>query len=317
MGRARPVVAVLDRAWPKVRPEELLATLLSDPATLSRAAEGVLTADEQQELRWRRPPRSLRSARWSAADHVLIDEIAGMIEHPAGYGHVVVDEAQDLSPMECRAIARRGRHGSLTVLGDLAQGTSPWAAITWEDQLTHLGKADCPVAALTTGFRVPAMVLALANRLLPALSASAPPTRSIRTDGTLRVRPVADLASETVVAVHAALELEGSIAVIAPEHLAETLAASLNAVGIATNAADEDHPDRRVTVLAAAIAKGLEFDHAIVVEPDEIVRAEPRGLNRLYVVLTRAVSRLDVLHTGPLPGLLDDRHYSSPPSSSS
>ncbi len=305
IGRARPVTTALDRAWPKVRPDELLATLLADPGALARAADGVLSPAEQNAIRWRRPPRSFRSAKWSAADHVLLDELAGLIEHPAGYRHIVVDEAQDLSPMQCRALARRSVHGSLTVLGDLAQGTSPWAASDWHEQLGYLGKDGATVAALTTGFRVPAAVLAFANRLLPGLRVAAPPTTSMRTDGGLAVRQAADLAPATVAAVRAALDHEGSIGVIAVEPLLAQLSAALHAAGVPIGAAGEDRPDRRVTVLPAGLAKGLEFDHVIVVEPDDIVRAEPRGLNRLYVVLTRAVSRLDVLHSRPLPALLD------------
>jgi DNA helicase IV len=304
IGRARAVTAALDHAWPEVRPEQLLTTLLSDPEALGRAADGILTAEEQKTILWQRPPRSFKSAKWSAADHLLLDEIAGLVERPASYRHIVIDEAQDLSPMQCRALARRSEHGSLTVLGDLAQGTSPWTASDWHEQMSHLGKAGSPVAALTMGFRVPAVVLAFANRLLPGLCVAAPPTRSLRTDGALRVRHVPDLTSATVAAVHAALEHEGSIAVIATDTLLADLSAALHAAGLAVNTAEEDNPDRRVTVLPATLAKGLEFDHVIVVEPDDIVRAEPRGLNRLYVVLTRAVSRLDVLHSRPLPALL-------------
>ncbi|MGK5671722.1 HelD family protein [Micromonospora sp. URMC 106] len=304
IGRARPVAAALDHAWPRVRPEELLATLLGDPEALARAADGILTTEEQKTILWQRPPRSVRSAKWSAADLVLLDEIAGLIEHPASYGHIVVDEAQDLSPMQCRVLARRSEHGSLTVLGDLAQGTSDWAASDWHQQMAHLGKDDSPVAALTMGFRVPAEVLAFANRLLPGLRVTAPATRSIRTDGALRVRHEPDLASATVAAVRAALDREGSIAVIATDTLLTSLSAALHAAGLAVNTAQEDGPGRRVTLLPAVLAKGLEFDHVIVVEPDDIVRAEPRGLNRLFVVLTRAVSRLDVLHSRPLPALL-------------
>ncbi|GIF71291.1 HelD family protein [Asanoa siamensis] len=305
IGRGRPVTAVLDRMWPKIRPEELLTALLTDPTT---AADGVLTADEQRAIRWPRPPRSFRSAKWTSADHVLLDEIAGLIEHPAGFRHIVVDEAQDLSPMQCRVLARRSEHGSLTVLGDLAQGTTPWAATTWPEQMAHLGRPDAVVEALTTGFRVPATVLNLANRLLPG---TAPLTRSLRTDGALRIRHDDDLAGATVAAVHAALQHAGSIAVIATDARLATLSEALRAAGVEVNTADDDR--HRVTALPATLAKGLEFDHVIAVEPDEIVRAEPRGLNRLYVVLTRAVTRLDVLHSRPLPALLTEPVREAPP----
>ncbi|GAA5072812.1 hypothetical protein HNP84_009323 [Thermocatellispora tengchongensis] len=124
----RAVGTLIQPIWPAVRPQEVVAGLLGDAAALAEAADGVLTPAEQAAILWRRPPRTYRGARWSQADLVLLDEVAGLLERPKGYGHVIVDEAQDLSPMECRAVARRSEHGSITVLGDLAQGTTPWAA---------------------------------------------------------------------------------------------------------------------------------------------------------------------------------------------
>ncbi|SMF68857.1 AAA family ATPase [Streptomyces sp. Amel2xC10] len=292
--RARAVGACLDAVWPRVTPEEVLAELLGDPEALARASDGVLDTAEREALNRPRQPRSRRALRWSEADAVLLDEIAGLLEHPEGYGHVVVDEAQDLSPMECRAIARRVRFGSLTVLGDLAQGTTVWAARSWRDQLAHLGKPDAALVPLTTGYRVPGAVLALANRLLDRLGADVPRPRSLRRDGTLTVRRAADgLPAAVVTAVREALTHEGSIAVVTAEihtALAET---ALTESGLI--------PSPRVTVVPATQVKGLEYDHVIAVEPAAITASGPRGLNHLYVALTRAVSRLDVLHEGELP----------------
>ncbi|MGN9909497.1 HelD family protein [Phytohabitans sp. LJ34] len=268
MGRSRPVREFLDHVWPAVRPEDVVAALLRDP---SAAAAGILTSGEQEAIT---RPRT----KWSAADLVLIDEVAGLIDHPESFGHIVVDEAQDLSPMECRALARRSAHGSLTVLGDLAQGTTPWAASGWPEQLAHLGKPKAQVIALTAGFRVPGAVLAVANRLLATLDVDVPPTRAVRGDGSLRVRHAEDLRSATAEAVREALEHEGSIGVIAPFAL--------------------DEPSDRVTVLPAAMVKGLEFDHVVLVEPADLA---PR---LLYVALTRAVSRLDIIHRRPLPAAI-------------
>ncbi|MDX2862617.1 HelD family protein, partial [Streptomyces scabiei] len=183
ISRSRPVGAYVDAVWPKVRPEEVVAGLLGDPDASAGAAEGLLDAGERKALRWAKPPRTWRSARWSAADLVLLDEVAGLLAHPEGYGHVVVDEAQDLSPMECRAIARRAAYGSVTVLGDLAQGTTPWAARDWPGLLAHLGKPDAHVVPLTTGFRVPQAVVGLANGLLGRLGVEVPAARSLRRDG--------------------------------------------------------------------------------------------------------------------------------------
>ncbi|WP_369181082.1 HelD family protein [Streptomyces mutabilis] len=304
--RARPVTAYLDAAWPRVRPEEVVAGLLGDPDALARAADGLLDGDEQRAVLWPATGarRSWRSARWSAADLVLLDEVAGLLEHPEGYGHIVVDEAQDLSPMECRAIARRAAFGSLTVLGDLAQGTTPWAARSWRTSLAHLGRPDAPVVPLTTGFRVPQAVVGLANRLLARLGVDVPEARSLRTDGELTIRPAAPggVVDAVVDAVRAALARDGSVGVVAADADVPGLRAALDAAGIPAGGPEE--LGARVTVAPASVVKGLEYDHVVAVEPAAIAEAEGaggRGLHRLYVVLTRAVSRLDVVHGRPLP----------------
>ncbi|MFH8339799.1 HelD family protein [Streptomyces sp. AM6-12] len=299
MERARPLTAQLDLVWPKVRPEEALARLLTDEEELARSADGILTPGEQAALLWARPPRSFKSARWSAADLVLLDELSGLIEHPEGYGHIVVDEAQDLSPMECRAVARRAAFGSLTVLGDLAQATAPWAARDWSAQLRHLGRPDAAVVSLTTGFRVPAAVVALANRLLARLEVAVPPARSLRTDGELTLHPTDDVLATTVAAARRALTREGSVGVIAADADVPAVAGALTGAGL--EPATPDARGARLTLVPASVAKGLEYDHVIAVEPAAVTEAEERGAHRLYVVLTRAVSRLDVVHGRPLP----------------
>ncbi|GGY28081.1 HelD family protein [Streptomyces djakartensis] len=299
--RARPVSAYVDAVWPRVRPEEVVAGLLADEGALAEAADGLLDRTEQRALLWRKPPRSWKSARWSEADLVLLDEAAGLIEHPAGYGHVVVDEAQDLSPMECRAIARRASFGSLTVLGDLAQGTTPWAARSWPALLAHLGKPDAAMVALSTGFRVPQAVVGLANRLLERLDVDVPAARSLRGGGELRVRETTagGVPAAVVEAVREALGREGSVGVVAADTDVPRVRAALEAAGI--QAAGPQELGARLSLVPASMVKGLEYDHVVAVEPAAIAEAEERGLHRLYVVLTRAVSRLEVVHGRPLP----------------
>ncbi|SNX62169.1 DNA helicase IV [Streptomyces sp. TLI_55] len=297
---ASAVRPYVDAVWPRVRAEEVVAELLADGGVLEAAGRGLLDGDEQKALLWSRPPRSWKSARWSAADLVLLDEVGGLIEHPEGYGHVVVDEAQDLSPMECRAIARRAVFGSLTVLGDLAQGTTPWAARTWGGLLAHLGRPDAAVVPLTTGFRVPEAVVGLANRLLRRLDVDVPEARSLRRDGELRVREAGDdLLGAVVAAVRDALGREGSVGVIAADGDVPRVRAALDAAGVPV--AGPDDLAARVTLVPASLVKGLEYDHVVAVEPAAIAEAEERGLHRLYVVLTRAVSGLEVVHGRPLP----------------
>jgi DNA helicase IV len=300
MARSRPVTEFLDHAWPAIMPEELVASVLTDPSV----GAGLLTDAEQEAIRWQRPPRTTKAARWSDADALLVDEAAGLIERTTSYGHVIVDEAQDLSPMQCRAIARRSEHGSLTVLGDLAQGTAAWATPDWATSLAYLGKPGAQVVPLTIGFRVPAAVVALANGLLASLDVHVAPAVSLRRDGELKITEVSDVDGATVSAAQHALDFAGSVGVIAADATAGRLTEALRAHGIDTAAVDNVEALARLTVVPASLAKGLEYDHVIVVEPAEIVAAEPRGLNRLYVVLTRAVSRLDVLHAEELPPAL-------------
>lgn len=207
--------------------------------------------------------------------------------------------------MECRAIARRTAFGSLTVLGDLAQGTAPWAARSWPAVLRHLGKPEAAVVALTTGFRVPQAVVALADRLLERLDVDVPAARSLRGDGEVRLRKVPGpdaLPAAVVAAVRDALGREGSIGVVAADADVPRLRRALAGAGV--EAAGPEAPAARVAVVPASVVKGLEYDHVVAVEPAAVAEAEghgERGLRRLYVVLTRAVSRLDVVHGRPLP----------------
>ncbi|MEV6123621.1 AAA family ATPase [Streptomyces sp. NPDC052077] len=305
VGRSRPVAGCLDAVWPRTRPEEVVAGLLGDAGVLERAARGLL--DEGERTALLRPGgarRTWRTARWSAADLVLLDEAAGLLDRPEGYGHIVVDEAQDLSPMECRAVARRAVFGSLTVLGDLAQGTTPWAARSWRTVLAHLDRPGAAVVPLTTGYRVPREVVALTNRLLARLGVDAPPARSLRGDGELTLRQAApgEVAEAVVGAVRGALAREGSVGVVAAGAAVPGLRRDLAAAGIAAGGPGDS--GGRVAVVPAGVVKGLEYDHVVAVEPAAVAEEDgggERGLRRLYVVLTRAVSRLDVVHARPLP----------------
>ena len=309
--RTRQVRAAVDAVWPKPDPVRLVFRLLSDPELLSRAAEGLLEPAEQAAISWAVPPRGPGSARWSAADAVLIDEARDLIERTPSLAHVVVDEAQDLSPMECRAIGRRCATGSATVLGDLAQGTTAWAAASWPELLGHLGKDEAELRVLETGYRVPRQILDFASRLLDQIAPGLGAARSVRQDaGALQVSQVspAELPAALIAAVTDALARPGSAAVIAADADVPPLAATLAGAGVpftSLGEPEEQEPEEpagsRLTLVPVTLAKGLEFDQVIVVEPDRIAGAERRGLHRLYVALTRAVSRLTVLHTGPLP----------------
>nr|WP_234899889.1 UvrD-helicase domain-containing protein [Streptomyces filamentosus] len=316
VARNAAVKALVKECWPPVDPAKLVLRLLGDAEFLAEHSAGVLTDEERKLLLWEKPARSVRTARWSAADTVLIDEATDLVERTHSLGHVVLDEAQDLSPMQYRAVGRRCTTGSATVLGDLAQGTTPWATRSWEDALGHLGKPEARVEELTAGFRVPSEVIAYASRLLPHMAPGLAPVESVRENpGAFEVREAAGAAGDSAGAVVAvcvdALAHEGSIGLIAADARIAPLAAALEAAGMPyLSPGEETTAESRLTLVPASLAKGLEYDHVVLDEPAAVVDGEPderTGLRRLYVALTRAVSGLTIVHAAPLPEQLEPR----------
>ncbi|MGH9170096.1 MAG: HelD family protein [Acidimicrobiales bacterium] len=322
--------AVLDKLWPSLSAAAVLRRLYSNSGTRARATRSVL-GDNERNLLARKSSGPVSKERWTRADLALLDEIQDLIGGTTQtYGHIVIDEAQDLSAMELRMIARRSRRGSMTILGDLAQATAPAAQASWESVVTVLtgGRAGESLGAgepgealrgrrqsvqleeLTVGYRVPAPIMELANRLLPRIAPDLPPTTSVRDTGdppqVVSVPP--DLLLDSVAAATEELTKEwASLAVVVPHSLKEPLAGTLRRRGVGyvdgeVQLALGDH----VTLLAPESTKGLEFDAVIVVEPGRIVAEAPAqsGESLLYVVLTRAVQHLTVLHGEPLPAAL-------------
>ncbi|MFD0312157.1 HelD family protein [Streptomyces sp. NPDC127119] len=316
VARNPAVKAAVKAIWPPVDPAKLVFRLLSDADFLALHAEGVLTEEEQETIRWAKPVRSVKSVKWAAADAVLIDEATDLVQRTHSLGHVVLDEAQDLSPMQYRAVGRRCTTGSATVLGDLAQGTTPWATRSWEEALAHLGKSEAVVEELTAGFRVPTDVITYASRLLPYIAPGLAPVASVRENpGFFEVRAVREAAVDTTAAevVSACEELlarEGSVGLIAADGRVPVLAEALAKAGLDHLApGEETTASARLTLVPASLAKGLEYDYVVLDEPQAVVDGEPderTGLRRLYVTLTRAVSGLIVTHADALPAQLED-----------
>jgi DNA helicase IV len=302
VARSAPVQKMVDRLWPARDPVRVVMALLGDPVVMAAAADGVLNAEEQRLLLWERPARGPRSARWSLADAVLVDEAADLVQREPSLGHVVLDEAQDLSPMQLRAVGRRCSTGAATVLGDIAQGTTPWATDDWATTLHHLGKPGSHVEVLRRGYRVPAAVLDFASRLLPHIAPGVDPAESVRENtGALELVAAVDLAVAVDAQVLRLLTEPGSVGVVVADDDVDAASAALSAPHAVLGRDVDAH---RVTLVPATLAKGLEYDNVVVVEPAGIVAAEPstwQGLRRLYVVLTRAVTGLTVVHSRPLP----------------
>ncbi|GAA0604388.1 AAA family ATPase [Kribbella sandramycini] len=310
VARSRPVKQYAEALWPAVDPAKLLFRLFTEPELLAEHADGILTAEEQQLLVWEKAPRSAGAAKWSVADATLIDEIADLVDRTPSLGHVVLDEAQDLSAMQLRAVGRRCSTGSMTVLGDIAQGTTPWATPSWSEALKHLGKSGAHTEELTAGFRVPGQVIEYAAQLLPVIAPHlTPPTAVRRARGELSITRVDDSLTAAVTTVSEVSSRPGSIGLIVPDAVVPAARKALQAQGLEFAVlGDEDDADAHLDVVPASLAKGLEFDHVVLVEPAGIVAGEAderTGLRRLYVCLTRAVTSLAVLHREDLPAVLE------------
>jgi DNA helicase IV len=297
--RNRSFQAALTRLWPSLSAPALVRRLLTSRAFLLAAAEGVLDAGDITSIVRRGAPK-LDAEPWTEADLVLVDEAEAVIGGaPRAYGHIVVDEAQDLSAMDFRALARRCPSRSMTVLGDLAQATAPAAQRSWAEVLEHLGS---PTAAefteLDLGYRVPAPILDFANRLLLAAAPGLTPARSVRQSGAAPSVVAVDAGDLVTHVQRVASERAArwaSVGVITPDELYGAIGAHLDGSTAAGGLTG-------TTLLRPVEAKGLEFDAVIVVEPDLVAGATAAGIRLLYIALTRAVQELTVVHARPLPG---------------
>jgi DNA helicase IV len=336
--RVPELAAALDRMWPRLSPHELLHDLFGAPALIRAAGRGSLSAAEE-DLLFRKRSDSFEAVPWTPADAALIDEARHLLGPRNGngddgirnYGHIVVDEVQDLSPMQLRMLTRRSLSGSMTVVGDIAQATAPWAPQSWEDITRHLPKRRPPkLVELTVSYRTPAEVVEVAAKVLavaapelkpptpvrktgvpPRVVAVSPPTAETAptdgaapTDDTVLARAVARAAAEEVAAVGS-----GRVAVLAPGRLLSPIAAALAEAGTPV----VDPRDMRrgglsdpLVLLAADAANGLEFDSVVVAEPSLIAGTTARGLRTLYVAMTRPTQRLTLVHAAPLPAPLAD-----------
>ncbi|MFI2506101.1 HelD family protein [Streptomyces sp. NPDC018972] len=311
--RNRRVERLVERVWPSPGPAEALRALYDSPQLLQACAEGILDEAEQEVLH---RPRAAKADEepWTLDDRVCLEELRHLItgETPRHYGHVIIDEAQDLTPMQARSLRRRlAVNGSMTVLGDLAQATGPHAYDDWDRLGTLLSDhGDCTLAELNTSYRVPAEIMDFAAPLARAIAPALPYPQAVRDAGDDAVRVVeaeADaLIAETLAQVRRLIgTTDGrslrSVAVIVPDD-------SVWATEIDRRLAEADgitaEERRAISVLPASQAKGMEFDHVLVVEPSAVAGREPVGLRLLYIALTRSTQSLTIMHSTPLPPVL-------------
>jgi DNA helicase IV len=308
----------LERMWPVLTPAELLHDLFGSRALLDLAGKQL----DGEELAALERPRSydVNGVVWTHDDVPLLDEARSLLgpkprrrrdrgdaDEVRTYGHIVVDEAQDLSPMQLRMLARRSLNGSMTVVGDIAQATGVWAHSGWDEILRYLpDKRPSRQAELTIGYRIPKPTMDLAARVLAVAAPELEPPDSVRQQGDpprIIESSLDDLADR--VARAAAEERNavdpGSVAIIAPQTLVDEVARALDRAGMEYGRAARNGLEAQVTLVPVSLVKGLELDAAVVVEPAAIVDEEAQGPRALYVALTRATKRLAIVHARPLP----------------
>lgn len=297
----------MDRIWPTITAPELLRQLLSSEDRLERAAAGLLTEMERRVL-YRKPVERLEQVSWSPSDIPLVDEIQTLLEpDPVTYGHVVLDEAQDLTPMQLRMVGRRVRGHSITILGDLAQATGLWRYDSWDEIGAALG-LDTPIEPieLTLAYRVPQEIMALALPVLELTAPSISPPQAIRKVGLDPSFEMVAGSGRAAAAVQRAVEAKaegGTVGIIGPAAALSEVAAELRANRIEFGDIETDTLSDSVELLDPISAKGLEFDHVVLLEPAAIVRegGEDQRYQALYVALTRAMRTLSCVHSEPLP----------------
>jgi DNA helicase IV len=313
-----------ERMWPLLTPAQLLHDLFGSKALLKSAGQKYLTEAEIESL-YRPRSADVNDVRWTEADVALLDEAFVALGPKPGkngkideadeirtYGHIVVDEVQDLTPMQLLMVARRSLSGSMTIVGDIAQATGPHAPESWDDVLQHLsaarrGRDDVNrVIGLSVGYRIPGQIMELANRVMEAA------TPGLRAPTAVRLGPeppsfvsvTQDGLLDAVVATTAHMVEAvggGNVAVVTPNGLADEVSLALSAARIEHGRASRTGLDTGVTVVPVGLVKGLELDGVVVVEPGRIVSDEREGMRSLYVALTRSTQRLAIVHADRLP----------------
>ena len=322
--RALPEVrAALERMWPVLSPAQLLHDLYGSRALLKLAGAKHLSEAEYLSL-YRDREADVADVRWTEHDVAILDEARSYLgARPAKgtlkpdeadeirtYGHIVVDEVQDLTPMQLRMVSRRSLNGSMTVVGDIAQATGALAPDDWDDILRHLpATRGARVIGLSVGYRIPAQIMELANKVMMAATPSLRAPTSVRA-GDEHPEYVHVAGSELLTAVVAATKDldadvgEGNIAIVVPDAMFEAVSGALAAAGIEHGKATRTGLEMGITVVPVSVVKGLELDGVVVVEPADIVAGEQQGLRALYVALTRSTKRLTIVHAKPLPAAM-------------
>ena len=309
----------LERMWPVLTPAQLLHDLFGSVPLLKLAAGKWLSESEYRSLARPRAD-NLADMVWTSSDTPLLDEARALLgpkskpkadglpdDEIRTYGHIVVDEVQDLTPMELRMCERRSLNGSMTIVGDIGQATGPHAPNDWNDVLVHLPDRKAPrVTELTVGYRIPETAMRLAAKVLAEAAPQLTPPVSVRAGEEDPIIRSVDSFDDLAPMVQALVDRvgAGTVGVITPGAYAEAVASALERAGLSVGRAALSGLDTPITVVPVGLVKGLELDGVLVVDPADMVEREPQGLRALYVALHRATRFLAIAHRSALPRAL-------------
>lgn len=290
--------AEVSKMWPKVTAAQFVRELLGSKARLRRAGKDFLSEEEIDAL-YRPAADRITEEPWTLADLALIDEaVSNIDDREQSWGHIIVDEAQDLSPMQIFALRRRSSNGSMTVVGDVAQSTGPFARDNWSDVIEGL-KSNMPVKqeTLAHGYRVPREVYAVAEGLLPQVAPSVEAPEIVRSTGAEpELFDVAHTQVATEVAKVASHHSSKGrfVGVIAPSEWWDQIAEAFDEQDVQWTNASDGGLGRSINLVTPEASKGLEFDSVVLVAPQTILEQD-NGARLLYIAITRTTSRLDVI----------------------
>ena len=266
----------------------------------------------------------MHDVRWTLNDVALLDDARDVLGPKPGksgkideadeirtFGHIVIDEVQDLTPMQLKMATRRSLNGAMTIVGDLAQATGPLAPNEWDDVLAWLpDRRPARVIGLSVGYRIPGQIMELASKVMAVATPSLRPPDSVRVGDVgpriVRAPSLDDLGKVVADEVHALGDAipGASLGVVAPDSMIADLSSALTDAGINHGTATRTGLDAGVTLVPVSVVKGLELDGVVVVEPSQIVSGIEHGMRALYVALTRSTQRLTVVHAAELPAAM-------------
>lgn len=320
LGGAYEIREALDWIWPLLTPGQLLHDLFGSETLIASAGRNLDDQEEAALVRAWEPSGDVSRRVWTVDDVPVLDEAREMLGARPGkraddlvrtFGHIVVDEAQDLSPMQLRMLTRRSLNGSMTIVGDIAQSTGAWAHNSWQEVLDHLPERHEPRRSeLTVGYRIPGPTMELGAAILKVAAPDLKPPVAVRSDGEkpkfVSVPEPGEVVNEVVAQAVSEADFDGTgnIAVVCPQSIFEPVVEAFANAGVAVGRAPQDGLEKQITIVPINLVKGLEVDATIVVEPSKIFSEEPQGARSLYVACTRATKRVTLVHNLDLPDII-------------